>query len=56
MLLLNKKDFNLIWDSLDKNIIDSMTALLNTEDEKRKLHLNQKIKNLNEMKNKMRGF
>lgn len=54
MIMLSNKDISLIWDSLDKNISDSMRALLNTENAKRTEYLKLKIKNLNEMKTKMR--
>lgn len=54
MIMFSNKEIGLIWDSLDKNISDSMTALLNTENTKRSEYLKLKIKNLNQMKTKMR--
>tara|TARA_R110001599_G_C12169436_1_gene653039 strand:+ start:1011 stop:1181 length:171 start_codon:yes stop_codon:yes gene_type:complete len=52
--MFSNKDIGLIWDSLDKNISDSMSALLNTDSTKRSKYLKLKIKNLNQMKTKMR--
>lgn len=54
MIMFSNKDIGLIWDSLDKNISDSMSALLNTDSTKRSECLKLKIKNLNQMKTKMR--
>ena len=54
MIMFSNKDIGLIWDSLDKNISDSMSALLNTDSTKRSKYLKLKIKNLNQMKTKMR--
>lgn len=54
MLVLNKKYIGLIFDSLDKNISDSMSAILNTEDENRKEFLKKKITDLNQIKTKLR--
>jgi hypothetical protein len=53
LINFKNKDIGLIWDSLDKNLLASITQLIGASDSKA-THLKLKIEKLNEIMTKIR--